>query len=90
MAFNASKIIQALMKIENSTENIYETTPSLEDLVLALIEIIEGVTIYDDAKRMQAVLCLSKLVFDNKLLSDLQRSNVMMVINSRLNVSKIF
>ena len=90
MTQNTDKLIQTLMKLDDSTFNMLEPTPCLEELISGLIEIIEGVSVFNDAKRIESVLCLSKLVFDSNLLSETLRSNVISVVQPRLNVIKLF
>jgi hypothetical protein len=52
MIQNTERIIQTLLNLEDSACNLLEPTQSLEELVGALIEIIEGIPIYEDAKRI--------------------------------------
>lgn len=88
MRANVEAIAQTLLK--DNPVNVFEPSTQLEEFVQALISIIEGVDRFEDARRKEALLCLSKLAADDSLLSDTKRSNIILVVQRHLNVEVLF
>lgn len=57
---------------------------------MALISVIEGVDRFEDAKRREAITCLTKLAADDCLLSDTNRSNIISLVTKHLKVELLF
>jgi len=84
MKENISAISDALL---HESPNSLEPAPLLVDFVEAMVEIVQGNGTVDDVRRMQAVLCLSKLVVDSTLLSETQRSHVIQIVQMCININ---
>jgi hypothetical protein len=85
MIQNVPAICSALLH-ENA---LLKPTTQLEILVKSLVDIVEGVSIHRDDKRLQACLCLMRLVADS-LLSETQRSNIIMIVQGHARVANMF